>query len=289
MVPASMRLLLLCALSLLACSSSNPDVSPSDAAIDSAAPLKAVDYCEATAGFFCDYYLRCERIVAATVEECRATFLETCNARYEPRYVDLETAGLLSLSTSGVEACKKHLATVACAQQINDLMGPCAEMWVGTRPAGSACGLDVESFVCAPGNTCTIGLDLCGKCEAASATVRRQVGEPCSSTEPCVVGASCTGGACVAPTIVNEGDACDASHRCPYRSACSGGHCVRAALLGEDCAGRTCASGRCVTEGASSVCRPLLDPGATCTNALDCHSGSCVKGTCKPLPDACIP
>lgn len=311
-------LALLAACALFACSSSGSSSAPAsaDAGADAAntgdaGPLRATDYCETTADFFCDYYLRCGRIVAADKAECRSTFLETCNARYEQRYVDLETAGLLSLSAAGVAACRAHLQTVACARQLTDLLGPCGEMWVGVQPAGSPCGLDVESFTCAPGTACVLGLDLCGVCKpaapaggacgdggtcsadstcvAGACVLRRQVGEACSPTEPCVVGASCTGGACVGPQIVAEGEACDTISRCPYRSACIAGVCVRAALLGEDCAGRTCASGRCVTEGASKLCRPLLEAGSACTVPLDCRSGSCVKGVCRPLPDACFP
>lgn len=312
-----LRFLLVCA--LFSCSSSGSSGAgpgdagaagdAGDAGVDTG-PLAASSYCEATVDFFCDYYLRCGRIVAATVEECRSTFLETCNARYEQRYVDLEDAGLLSMSSVGIAACRAHLASVACERQLTDLMGPCAGIWVGTQPAGSACGLDVESFVCAPGTTCVLGLDLCGTCKSASpeggvcgdgvscatdlacvdthCVARRQVGESCSTTEPCVVGASCQGAVCVAPAIVREGDTCDATHRCPYRSTCSGGKCLRSALLGEDCTGRSCASGRCVAEGAAKVCRPFLDPGAACTTPSDCRSASCVSGTCRSLPDACL-
>jgi hypothetical protein len=272
---------------------------------------RAADYCEATVDFFCDYYVRCGRMIAATVEECRATFLETCNARYEPRYVDLEDAGLLTLSGAGIEACRAHLATVACAEQLTDLMGPCRSMWVGTQAPGAPCGMDVESFTCAPGAVCVVGMDLCGTCEVAAAeggacgegatcgdelacveghcVARAEVGAPCSDAAPCVVGAGCTGGVCVGPVVVGEGDACDVDHRCPYRSACIGKTCVRAALLGEDCAGRTCASGRCVAANGAQTCEPLLEDGAACESPLDCRSASCVAGACHALPDACIP
>lgn len=311
MVRPMRPLAVLATCALVACSSSDPPAAPSDAGADVAQALRASDYCEATVELFCEYYLRCGRMVAANAAECRATFLETCNERYEQRYVDLEAAGLLSLSAAGVAACRAHLQSVACERQLGDLNGPCGDMWIGTQPAGSPCGLDVESFTCAPGTACVLGLDLCGVCKPTSPTggacgdgvtcgaeatcvdgrcvVRRQVGESCSTKEPCVVGASCSGGVCVAPSIVAEGEACDASRRCPYRSTCIAGRCVRAALLGEDCEGRTCASGRCVTEGTTKICRPLLEPGATCTVALECRSGSCVKGTCEALPDACFP
>lgn len=295
--------------SLFAVSCGNAASSPDGA---SPPPPKASEYCEATVEFFCDFYLRCGRIVAATKDECRATFLETCNARYETRYVDLETAGLLTLSASGLDACRSHLETVTCEKQANDLAGPCSTMWVGTQPEGGACGLDVESFTCAPGTSCVVTLDLCGTCKKVlpegsacgegdgtcgpdascvdgKCVARALPSEACSASKPCTVGASCSGGTCVTPAVVGEGQACDASHRCPYRSACIGKVCVRAALLGEDCTGRTCASGRCVTEGTAKVCEPLLEPGSPCKTALECRSASCVKGTCESLPDACFP
>lgn len=302
---------------LLACSAPAPvdgGVLPDgDAGQPDAGPRAptAADYCEASADFFCAYYLRCGRMVAADAAECRAVFLESCNERYESRYVDLEDAGLLQLSAVGLDACRAHLETVPCAQQLTDLMGPCAAMWVGTQPAGAACGLDVQSFTCAPGTHCVLGLDFCGTCKPASAAggpcgdggtcvataacvsgacvTRRQVGEACSTSEPCVVGASCSGGFCVGPLIVQENEFCDATRRCPYRSTCLGGRCVRSALLGESCVDRSCASGRCVTEGAAKVCRPFLEAGATCTSPSECRSASCVMGTCRPLPDACFP
>jgi hypothetical protein len=169
----------------------------------------------------------------------------------------------------------------------------------------------VQSFTCAPGTNCVLGLDFCGTCKPAAAAggacgdggtcvataacvggtcvTRRQVGEACSPGEPCVVGASCSGGFCAGPLIVKENEFCDATRRCPYRSACLGGRCVRAALLGERCEDRSCASGRCVTEGAVKVCRSFLEAGATCTSPAECRSASCVMGQCRPLPDACFP
>lgn len=312
-----MRLALLAAtLTLGACAAPPPEVDaglpPADAGPEDAGPppLTAAGYCEATAELFCDYYLRCGRIVAASPEECRATFLETCNQRYEPRYVDLEDAGLLHLSREGVAACAAHLASVPCAQQLGDLMGPCGAMWVGTQPVGGACGLDVESLTCAPGATCVLGVTLCGACRPAATeggacgdggscaaglacvqgrcVARRLPGEACSAEQPCVVGARCEGGFCYGPLVVGEGEVCDATHRCRYRSTCIAERCVRSALLGEDCAGRACASGRCVTEGAAQVCRPLLEPGAPCTTQAECRSASCVSGTCQPLPGVCF-
>ncbi len=309
------RLALALTLTCIACAAPSPvdgGLAAEDAGVDAgASPPTAADYCEATVDFFCAYYLRCGRMVAADEAECRVVFLESCNERYEQRYVDLEAAGLLTVSPVGLEACRAHLATVACERQLTDLMGPCGALWVGTQPAGAACGLDVQSFTCAPGTACVLGLDFCGTCRPAAepggacgdggtcvaesacvngaCVARRQVGEACMTGQPCVVGASCQGGFCVGPLIVKEGEFCDATRRCPYRSTCMGGQCVRSALLGEDCGARACASGRCVTEGPAKVCRPFLEAGASCTSASECRSASCVQGTCRSLPDACFP
>lgn len=270
--------------------------------------LVASSYCETVAEPFCAFYMRCGRMVAKDEAECRKVFLETCNARFEPRYVDLERAGLLALSDAGVAACAKHLTTVSCLEQASDLDGPCARMWTGRQPAGKPCGLDVESFVCASGATCILGLDFCGTCEPAAArgaackagevrcaaddaciggvcTARAFPGEPCSDTAPCTTGATCTAGTCVAPTIVGEGEACDSKRRCAYRSVCDGAKCVRTSLLGEPCAStRACVSGRC----QNGTCVALRSTGEACAANAECSSGQCTGATCTALPTACF-
>ncbi len=270
--------------------------------------IPASEYCESVAAFFCEFYMRCGRMVAEDASECRRVFDETCNARYEPRYVDLERAKLLALSRAGVETCAAHLASVDCTEQPSDLGGPCAAMWQGMAPAGAPCGLDVESFVCAPGTTCILGLDFCGTCEAAAprggacepggarcgtedacvdgkCVARALPGQACDETKPCITGASCTEGTCASATIVDEGAACDAKNRCAYRSYCEAGKCVRASLLGEPCTStRACASGRC--EGGE--CVALRAEGEACGAANECTSAQCVSGKCTALPSACF-
>ncbi len=270
--------------------------------------LPASDYCETLAPSFCAFYMRCGRMVAKDEADCRAVFLESCNARYEPRYVDLEAAGLLGLSRAGVDACTAHLGAVTCEEQASDLDGPCGRMWRGTSAKGEGCGIDVESFVCGAGTTCILGLDFCGTCEtsaprggaceagvvrcasedaciAGSCVARALSGEACGDAKPCITGSTCTDGTCMAPAIVGEGEPCDARRRCAYRSYCEGGQCVRAALLGEPCAtSRACTSGRC--EGGT--CVALRDDGATCASPAECSSGQCVAKVCTPLPSACI-
>lgn len=284
--------------------------APADAsAAEAHAPalLAASSYCETVVDAFCAFYMRCGRMVARDEAECRSVFLQTCNARYEPRYVDLEGAALLTLSRSGVDACAKHLATVECVKQPLDLGGPCGSMWTGASPVGAPCGVDVESFVCGAGATCTLGLDFCGTCERAAGRgepcgsgvrcnpddacvagrcePRALVSEPCDATRVCVTGASCTTGTCVAPAIVAEGESCDAAHRCAYRSVCEAARCVRQALLGEPCGNdRACASGRCVAD----KCTALKEAGEPCVAPGECASASCAKGKCASLPTACF-
>ncbi|HVH41866.1 MAG TPA: hypothetical protein VM925_05965 [Labilithrix sp.] len=292
--------------------SASPSPDPADAANDDASSTKgaiaASEYCESIADFFCDFYLRCGRMVAANKAECRTVFIETCNARYEPRYIDLDRAKLLSLSREGVEACSEHLAKVACIEQVSDLDGPCAAMWLGSAPAGARCAPDVESFVCTPGTTCVVDLDLCGECETAAprggpcepggtrcagadacvdgeCIARALSGQPCSDKKPCVVGSTCSENTCVSPVVVSEGAACDSKHRCAYRSYCDAGKCARASLLGESCeATRACASGRC----EAGKCVPLRAAGETCASNGECSSAQCIDGECTPLPSSCL-
>lgn len=316
-------------LSVFACTSSEDVAAPpttpgeTDASVEAgadAAPAEtstsddagdAVDpssYCETTAGAFCAFYMRCGRMAAVDEAECKTVFAEACNARYEPRYVDLAAKKLVRLSRSGVDACIAHLAKVACDDQRQDLDGPCAAMWVGSSPKGAPCGIDVESFVCGAGTTCVLALDLCGTCRSAAArgascappdlvcedadacvmgtcVARAKAGEDCAATKPCLTGVTCTAGKCVPPAYVKVGDTCDQARRCPYRAYCDAGQCAKQSLLGEDCAStRACASGRCV----GGKCVALLGPGETCGAGSDCASAVCSGGKCRPLPSACF-
>ena len=229
--------------------------------------LTANMYCERTVDFFCDFYLRCGRMAVATKEECREVFLETCNARYEPVYVNLVEAGLLDISPSGVDVCRDHLASVACAEQIRDLQGPCTSMWVGLQKVGGPCGFNIESFVCEPDTRCVLSLSLCGTCKPVAAAgdacgadvtcasdascdggtckLRAQVGDTCSGTLDCVLGARCDQ-TCQPPTFVGVAADCDSTNRCQYSTSCVGGTCVKNAMLGHSCDTQTpCDSGFC--------------------------------------------
>jgi hypothetical protein len=279
------------------------------------AALTAADYCETIVGFFCPYYVRCGRMAVSTVDECRPVFLSSCEANYEPSYVSLEDAGLLTLSRAGVDACSAHLDDVACEEQLLDLDGPCSGMWVGTQPAGAACGFDIESFVCAPGSTCTLGLDLCGTCEAIVADGARcdeegvtcartsscvdgvceprlAVGAPCEAGDTCVLGARCRDGACAGPAYVGVDDACDLDHRCAYASTCAGGACVATSDLDEACGanadGALCHSGWCDADQGGGQCVELLAQGGACTESRQCQTNACVDGACLALPSACF-
>jgi hypothetical protein len=291
------------------------------AATDAAAPIRdagsdaagetlpAASYCDETADSYCDFYLRCGRMAVDDQATCRDVFLETCRSRYLPRYVALETAGLLRLRRDGVDACAAHLGAVACAAQRGDLDGPCRGMWEGTLPAGGSCGLDIEGLVCSAGTECVLDPSLCGVCTALAGTdqpctapeltcgaaavcaegvcrARLAVGAGCAGTDACVLGASCEGGTCVGSQVVRLGDACDAAHRCPYLTRCAGGTCRLTACLGGACASDVdCASGWCAPSGE---CSPLLSAGATCDSPLQCVSGSCLEDGCGAIPGVCF-
>lgn len=292
---------------LVACggSSSTPDAPPPS--VDTFVVSGASEYCEAIEPFFCAFYVRCGRMDVATAAECTEPFLTSCNLAFEPRYVDLEAAGLLSLDLAGIEACRQHLDTVACNQQIQELNGPCADMWRGTQASGEACGLDVETFVCAPATDCVLGLDLCGDCRPVvpvngtctpgtdtcasdafcdNGTCRARVpnGQPCGQGDRCMTGSICDMGTCTPPTFVARGQACDARRRCPYLTACIGGTCQPTAALGATCAN----DGTCEVGFCEGVCQAPRANGQPCARPAQCSSGLCDGGTCQPRPSGCI-
>jgi hypothetical protein len=245
----------------------------------------------------------------AVVDEasCKIAFAEACNARYEPLYAALEARGLIALSAPGIAACQAHLAAVPCVEQIFDLDGGCAGMWVGQAPPEAACGPGLESFVCDATSTCVLDMSFCGtcrplaaagelcdttraclpteKCAGGTCVPRVPAGQPCDPYIPCVLGASCLNDTCLPDPVVAAGDACDAARACPYKSACVQGVCVATALLGEPCGGGVgCASGWC--DGGH--CAPLFAEGAPCSDSLSCASGRCTGGACGPFALSCV-
>lgn len=292
---------------------STPDVPEPDPNTDNdtdttGEPASASDYCESIVDSFCEFYLRCGRIDVDSVESCHEPFLESCNAVFEPQYVELEAAGLLSLSVEGLATCEEHLAEVACEQQVFELAGPCRQIWSGRQGAGQGCGLNVEYYVCDGSSMCTIGLDLCGTCETLlepgddctgedsscapeafcdAGTCRARVpnGGSCTRDDRCMAGSGCVAEVCEGPAFVAPGDACDATHRCPYLTACVGGLCTPTARLGEACSAATpCEAGTC----EAGVCEAPGDHGEPCRGSGGCRSGMCIENVCAPRPSACI-
>lgn len=321
---AAMRLVVLsCSLVLALAGCPTPEpyrdagVAAEDAGVVDEDVVAAADYCESIVDFFCPYYVRCGRMAASSVDECREVFLPACNARFEPSYESLEAEGLLHLSRAGLDACAAHLDDVACEQQLLDLDGPCAAMWKGTQPAGAACGFDIESFVCEPGTACVLDLTFCGTCRPVVADgascadtdpvlgdvtcarestcdddtclARKRVGELCAAGDRCVLGAICNSdGVCAGPTYAGVGDTCDNfDNRCPFRAECLEDQCRLAGTVGDTCDAITPCDSGAFCEG--DVCVELVPQGGSCDASVQCQSGICAESICAVLPSACFP
>ena len=314
MHPSYRRLLVSCALLSACAAETNPDES-TDSATDSSVvtAVKSDEYvapelyCETIAEFFCDFYLRCDRMEVATHAECVDVLLESCNGRYEPRYVSLVEFGALKLSAEGIAACRSHLDAVACQEQYLELSGPCSRMWEGQRQAGQGCGYDIESFVCSAGTTCRLS-GACGECVSlienespcpqegmscspasfctgAICQPRKMSGEACNDNDRCALGTSCTEGQCRGPEVSSVNQSCDMLHRCPYLSECVEGRCEKTVRLGADCSSNSCETGFC---GSDLTCSPLLPTAATCSASTQCISGRCSYGLCDKNVSACL-
>lgn len=280
------------------------DATPAaDAAPPAADPRT---YCESAVEVFCPFYLRCGRMAAEDMDDCRARFADNCEALYEPLYASLVDVGRLRYVPEALAECAAHLDVVRCEAQVFDLDGPCGRIWVGDSPVGAVCGPGIDSFVCQPGSACRLGLDFCGTCEPAAAVggacdddlrcgpeatcvdgtcVARAVpGEPCGQAG-CVVGIACVDGTCAPRTRPGLGDACGAGASCPYAAACVGGVCVEAHPVGDACdAENPCAANRC----AAGVCAAPGKPGEACAEGRDCLAGVCEGGRCAALPAGCF-
>ncbi len=279
-----------------------------ETAAQTAEPTAAKDYCETIVDDFCDFYMRCDRMVASGIEECHSRFLESCNGRYEPRYVQLADANLLEFSDVGWALCAQHLSTVECALQPRDIYGPCADIWQGKQEVGGSCSYDIESFVCETGTACSIGPSLCGECKLTSGvdeicgdgahtcgdklycqsgTCHAYVAlnQACTSESRCELGASCNGATCQGPSYVGLGQSCDSTNRCGYFSYCLEGYCRPMVGIGENCSSASpCATGFCI----DAVCEEFLASGVECREHLECATGRCIGGTCASLPSACF-
>ena len=281
------------------------DSLPADAA-EMQDSLLPEEYCETTVDMFCEFYLRCDRMAAESMDDCREVFLETCNERYEPIYTALVEAGRLSLSRAGTASCRAHLRSVECDRQVFDLDDGCKDMWVGSGGEGAPCSIGIESFVCGPALSCEIGSNLCGECRTSAflgkrcagnadcigdyvcidgrCTPRGRPGDACEESRQCAVGTRCEDSVCRSFIRARLGEPCDQIRRCPYRSVCSGGVCVKTSALGESCTPNVgCMSGFC-----DEVCRPLKSIGTPCESAMECRHGRCTEGECGPTISACL-
>lgn len=160
------------------------------------------------------------------------------------------------------EACFAGYAQAVCyrdaASNAGINAGACFEMFMGTVAANGACALDQECVskncnVTQCPNACCMGT-----CEGGTAPGLRTVGQPCSSADQCV-DTYCDE---TAPTPTCT------SYKAPLTA------CTR----NEECG----AGYYCVTSSTPPMCRPMSQPGGSCTSLYDCLlvSNVCSNSKC---------
>jgi hypothetical protein len=186
-------------------------------------------------------------------------------------------------------------------------LGPCDD--------GSACTIDefclngecqTGNYAdCADGNPCTQDL-----CHATQGCLHKPVQGPCSSGDPCVVGATCQEGKCQGGSPLSCDDSnpctadlcdsnlaacthaptagfCDDGQACTEGDACQNGQCspglAKVCNDGNPCTSDSCdpASGECATAPQAGAC----DDGSACTVDDQCVAGKCAAGKAKVCSD----
>jgi hypothetical protein len=156
--------------------------------------------------------------------------------------------------------------------------------------AGGACGGDI-TLVCSDGT-----------CQG-----RRDLGEPCEVNSSCRLGLACTSGRCaLLSSPAGEGEPCGIYNECSEGTFCFRKTCERPAAAGEECAGRSCASGHYCPSCAEQRCRERGADGSECLEDSACSSGFCARAlqphcqtdglgvtcdlpTCERAPGVCRP
>lgn len=178
-----------------------------------------------------------------------------------------------------VEKCNAALEKAPCFQPL-----PPECQIPGTLKAGEACAFGVQ---CGPGLTCGLGHDAaCGKCMVTS----RNAGDSCDGegedAPVCGEGLVCLRQThkCTAP--LGPGATCSDMTDCQRPLICEfkdgpEGVCIAPRKAGEPCTAMDC---EITLQCEGGTCKPRAlpkNPGASCSDSLDCLDYACVHGVCR--------
>jgi hypothetical protein len=263
---------------------------------ESASPVPLESYCDRWAEAACDYAQRCDCLMGATVEMCRAVMHGECAP-------DIETPVAEGRSTYDAEAagaCLSSLRAVlaTCDMNVEAYSERCDEILVGTRPAGGSCdgdsdclpGLECYDAACidppAAGEACVDGSYCPGDlfCDADDVCrAPRGRGQPCpEGGQACADDLFCDNRTTTCAALLGSGEPCMAfGGQCADGLYCSiaSGNCTPIPGSGGDCGD---SSGECsdglYCDAAGRVCRPQLADGQACTDDEQCRSDNCDPG-----------
>jgi hypothetical protein len=112
----------------------------------------------------------------------------------------------------------------------------------------------------------------------------------CAVDADCVTGSYCkatsTPGVGQCMTLGGVGDACSPSQPCGVGLTCANAACAVLPTAGEPCVGGQCdKTSWCATSASGSTCEARRDPGAACTDDVQCLS----PDLCETLSGECAP
>jgi hypothetical protein len=236
---------------------------------------------------FCDLLQRCGCLgldcgdlgfAGIGLEEQGAVFDPACADAWADRLPAVQCSDLLADEVpEALEfGCEQHCSVVH-----------------GSKFAGEPCQVFGALFVLGDFSDCAQGL-VCdrGECKDPCVVVPPTEGQPCADGDPpCVDGLYCLRdperpedpGVCVGLPVA--GQSCTSSQLCTQGARCDVQNpdapvCVPLAEDGAACTGHLqCLSGHC----PDGRCRPRLAQGQACSGDLRCAEGlSCFEGTCQP-------
>ncbi len=242
--------------------------------------------------------------------------LDLCAARTSLLYASWLAAPDTTLAALDLARCASELGDLACDRfRENDLPASCDS--VGRRTVGRSCFfsgqcttgycrrfVDQSQFLCGVcadrklvDQSCDASYDECSPGTTCDGQVCDPFGAP-SDPCPCAPTAYCDGGQC--RFFAQQGEECAGAYECDAGNDeyCepSTGTCQKRPLIrqGDTCDGiAVCSDGQCIVSNLTApVCKPWLDDGSPCTDALGsfyCRSPAvCIRDICTvPEPSLC--